>query len=54
MALEPVYEADFKSCSYGFRLGKSASDALEALWQQSMGAWHESPVRWVLEVDIKS
>lgn len=54
MALEPVYEADFKSCSYGFRPGKSAHDALEALWQQSMGAWHERPVRWVLDVDIKS
>lgn len=54
MALEPVYEADFKSCSYGFRPGKSAHDALEALWQQSMGGWHERPVQWVLDVDIKS
>jgi RNA-directed DNA polymerase len=54
MALEPVYEADFKSCSYGFRPGKSAHDALEALWKQSMGAWRERPVQWVLDVDIKS
>jgi len=54
MALEPVYEADFKSCSYGFRPGKSARDALEALWQQSMGSWRERPVQWVLDVDIKS
>lgn len=54
MALEPVYEADFKSCSYGFRPGKSAHNALEALWKQSMGAWSERPVQWVLDVDIKS
>ena len=54
MALEPIYEADFKSCSYGFRPGRSAHDALEALWKQSMGAWHERPVQWVLDVDIKS
>jgi len=55
MALEPIYEADFKSCSYGFRPGKSAHDALEALWQQSMGTtWRERPVQWVLDVDIKS
>lgn len=54
MALEPVYEADFKSCSYGFRPGKSAHDALEELWKQSMGGWHERPVQWVLDVDIKS
>ena len=55
MALEPVYEADFKSCSYGFRPGKSAHDALESLWKQSMGTtWRERPVQWVLDVDIKS
>ena len=54
MALEPVYEADFKSCSYGFRPGRSAHDALASLWQQSMGGWRERPVQWVLDVDIKS
>lgn len=51
MALSPLYEQDFLDCSYGFRPGRSAHQALEALWQaiMSMGG----PC-WVLEVDIKS
>ena len=28
MLLEPVYEQDFLDCSYGFRPGRSAHDAL--------------------------
>ena len=31
MVLEPVYEQDFSDCSYGFRPGRSAHQALEAL-----------------------
>jgi group II intron reverse transcriptase/maturase len=31
LVLEPIFEADFKSCSYGFRPKKNATDALEAL-----------------------
>jgi len=54
MALEPIYEAEFKDSSFGFRPGRSAHDALETLWKQSMGGWHERPVQWVLDVDIKS
>ncbi|WIG95701.1 group II intron reverse transcriptase/maturase [Myxococcus sp. SDU36] len=50
MVLEAVYEQDFLSCSYGFRPGRSAHLALEALWQQSM----EMNGGWVLEVDIQS
>lgn len=48
MALEAVYEQDFWDCSYGFRPGRSAHQALEKLWR-TLG------VRggWVLEVDIK-
>ena len=36
MALEPIYEQDFLACSYGFRPGRSAHQALQALWQQLM------------------
>src|SRR5690606_4816985 len=42
MALEAVYEQDFLTCSYGFRPGRSAHDALQALWGQLMsmkGGW---------------
>ncbi len=31
LVLEPIFEADFRSCSYGFRPKRSATDALEAL-----------------------
>jgi group II intron reverse transcriptase/maturase len=31
LVLEPIFEGDFKDCSYGFRPGRSATQALEAL-----------------------
>ena len=49
MALEPIYEQDFLSCSYGFRPGRSAHQALAALWQQTM----DLGGCWLLEVDIR-
>src|SRR6266496_631074 len=42
MVLEAIYEQDFLDCSYGFRPGRSAHDALEALWKSTMtmgGGW---------------
>src|SRR6267143_1294476 len=36
MLLEPIYEQDFLDCSYGFRCGRSAHMALQAIWQQTM------------------
>jgi group II intron reverse transcriptase/maturase len=50
MLLEAVYEQDFKDCSYGFRPGRSAHGALEALWQGLM----DMGGGWVVDVDIKS
>ncbi len=49
MALEPIYEQDFRNCSYGFRPGRSAHQALQALWQQAtdLGGC------WLVEVDIR-
>lgn len=49
MALEPIYEQDFLDCSYGFRPGRSAHRALQALWQQTM----DLGGCWLLEVDIR-
>jgi RNA-directed DNA polymerase len=49
MALEPIYEQDFLDCSYGFRPGRSAHQALEAVWQQSMALGGG----WIVEVDIQ-
>jgi RNA-directed DNA polymerase len=49
MVLEAVYEQDFHDCSYGFRPGRSAHQALDALWQQTM----RTGGGWILEVDIR-
>ena len=49
MVLEALYEQDFKDCSYGFRPGRSAHQALASLRQQmtAMGGG------WVVDVDIR-
>jgi len=49
MLLEAVYEQDFLDCSYGFRPGRSAHQALETLRNGLM----DMAGGWVLEVDIK-
>jgi RNA-directed DNA polymerase len=49
MVLEPIYEQDFLDCSYGFRPGRSAHQALQALWRQVM----ELGGCWLVEVDIR-
>lgn len=49
MVLESVYEQDFLDCSYGFRPGRSAHQALDALWHRLM----EVRGGWVLEIDIR-
>ena len=46
--LEPIFEADFKPCSYGFRPKRSAHQAVEAIQQKCKdNGW------WVLDADIK-
>ena len=47
IVLEPVFEADFLPCSFGFRPGRSAHDALQVLIDE---AWQGR--RWVVETDI--
>jgi RNA-directed DNA polymerase len=48
LVLEAVYEQDFLDCSYGFRPGRSAHQALAALWRELMAIGGG----WVVEVDI--
>jgi group II intron reverse transcriptase/maturase len=48
MVLEAVYEQDFLNCSYGFRPGRSAHQALQAFWNQTMAMGGG----WVIELDI--
>src|SRR5262249_46309893 len=49
MVLEAVYEQDFLSCSYGFRPGRSAHQAL----RQLSGVITVRRQHWVLDVDIR-
>jgi group II intron reverse transcriptase/maturase len=49
MILEPIYEAEFVGFSYGFRPGRSAHNALDALAEAIM-----RKVSWVLDADIQS
>jgi RNA-directed DNA polymerase len=51
LVLEPIFEADFKPCSYGFRPKRRAQDAIAEI--HYLG----SPPRnyeWVFEADIKA
>jgi RNA-directed DNA polymerase len=49
MVLEPIHEQDFLDCSYGFRPGRSAHQALDALWRglMAMGGG------WIIDLDIQ-
>ena len=49
MVLEPIYEQDFVEGSYGFRPRRSAHQALQTLWAQTMSMRGG----WVLEIDIQ-
>ena len=51
LVLEPIFEADFKACSYGFRPKRRAQDAIAEI--HYLG----TPIRnyeWIFEADIKA
>jgi RNA-directed DNA polymerase len=47
LILEPIFEADFRPCSYGFRPGRRAQDAVAEIHQFTSRSYE-----WVLEGDI--
>lgn len=49
MLLESIYEEDFLECSYGFRPGRGAHDALDAIYAGIM----KGGQRWVIDADIR-
>jgi RNA-directed DNA polymerase len=49
MLLEPIYEQDFLDCSFGFRVGRNAHQALLVIRRGIT----EQRSRWVLEVDVR-
>jgi RNA-directed DNA polymerase len=51
LVLEPIFEADFKPCSYGFRPNRRAQDAIAEIHARTSG---RHGYEWVLEADIKA
>jgi RNA-directed DNA polymerase len=49
MILEPLYETVFLPVSYGFRPGRSAHDALRAIWDQTMRV----DGGWIADIDLR-
>lgn len=49
LLLEPIYEEDFKCFSFGFRPGRSAHQALDLIWRQTMN----QDTGWILDVAIR-
>lgn len=49
MVLNAVYEQDFLDCSYGFRPGRSAHQALQTLQHQTLNI----AGGWMIEIDIR-
>jgi RNA-directed DNA polymerase len=48
LVLEPIFEADFRDCSFGFRPKRSQHDALDAIKRAVMRGR-----RWVIDADIR-
>ena len=49
LVLEPIFEADFEPCSYGFRPKRRAQDAIAEIHYLGTRGY-----RWVLDADIRS
>jgi RNA-directed DNA polymerase len=51
LVLEPIFEADFKPCSYGFRPNRRAHDAIAEIHHSTSG---RNSYLWIFEADIKA
>jgi RNA-directed DNA polymerase len=49
IVIEPVFEADFQPCSYGFRPNRSALQAMDRIFE----AADKGGALWVIDADIK-
>jgi len=49
LVLEPIFEADFSPCSYGFRPERRAHDAIAEIFHYGTAGY-----RWVLDADIEA
>lgn len=48
MMMEPIFEADFRDCSYGFRPKRGAKQAIEKIRRTTK----DNPIYWVVDVVI--
>jgi RNA-directed DNA polymerase len=51
LVLEPIFEADFQPCSYGFRPNRRAHDAIAEIHHLASGS---RQFHWILEAGIRS
>jgi RNA-directed DNA polymerase len=51
LLLEPIFEADFLDCSFGFRPGRRTMDCLVPIWRH---ATKQSKHYWAVEGDIRA
>ncbi len=51
LVLEPIFEADFLPCSYGFRPNRRTHDAIAEIHHLASGS---NKYHWILEADIKA
>lgn len=51
LVLEPIFEADFHPCSYGFRPGRRPHDAVAEVWYLTT---KPRSYEWIVEGDIKA
>jgi RNA-directed DNA polymerase len=51
LVLEPIFEADFQPCSYGFRPNRRAHDAIAEIHHLASGS---RDYHWILEADIRA
>jgi RNA-directed DNA polymerase len=49
LVLEPIFEVDFQPCSYGFRPGRRAQDAIAEVHYLTSRSYE-----WIVEADIKA
>lgn len=50
IVIEPVFEADFQDCSYGFRPKRSALQAMNRIYEMA----DKGGALWVIDADIRA
>jgi len=46
--LEPIFEPELNNCSFGYREGRSAHDAMRKIWRELMSGY-----QWIVDADVR-